>query len=364
MKRIASLSLALALLFSFIGPITVSAAPLNQWWYVPFFSITNVVKDTSVSISTYNFPTNDTYNVFMSYMGTLGTNGYYVATINSGSSGAFTASFNIPPELQGLYQISIRLESPYSGYYSFNWFYNNPQGSYGVGGPYYNGYNYSNYYYYNPSFLIKEVVMDTSVAIRLRDFPANQTYSVLMNTAGTQGINGTDVGTVTTDSNGSGKGLFNFPDSLKGQGQIDIRIVNTSTGEYYYNWFYNENSSFTYGTGGPYSGGTYTGGYYGIGGYYGGYYAYPTFGISNVARNSSVTIFTYNLPPNDRFDVSMGPMGSNGIYGYYVTSVDSGAGGNVSFTFDIPPQMRGAYQIAIRLQSPTSGYYAYNWFYN
>jgi hypothetical protein len=33
-------------------------------------------------------------------------------------------------------------------------------------------------------------------------------------------------------------------------------------------------------------------------------------------------------------------------------------------TFEIPPALYGLSQIAIRLQSADSGYFAYNWFYN
>jgi hypothetical protein len=42
----------------------------------------------------------------------------------------------------------------------------------------------------------------------------------------------------------------------------------------------------------------------------------------------------------------------------------SGAGGSQTFTYTIPDWLKGQYQIAIRMQSPTSGFFAYNWFYN
>ena len=59
-------------------------------------------------------------------MGTRGINGYVVGTINSGAGGSFDATFKIPAELFGSYQISIRLQSGgYYPYYSYNWFYNN-----------------------------------------------------------------------------------------------------------------------------------------------------------------------------------------------------------------------------------------------
>jgi hypothetical protein len=60
-------------------------------------------------------------------MGPMGTrgHGYYVTTFNSGGGGSMTLTFAIPPQLYGAYQISIRTQNQWSGYYSYNWFYNN-----------------------------------------------------------------------------------------------------------------------------------------------------------------------------------------------------------------------------------------------
>ena len=95
---------------------------------VPTFSIVSVLTDTSVTIQAYNFPPNKSFNVLMGPMGTRGVNGIKAATINSGSGGAFTATFPIPAALAGAYQIAIRLQNDSSGYYAYNWFYNNTSG--------------------------------------------------------------------------------------------------------------------------------------------------------------------------------------------------------------------------------------------
>ncbi|MES0361188.1 MAG: hypothetical protein ABUK20_09755 [Anaerolineales bacterium] len=47
-----------------------------------------------------------------------------VTTIDSEDGGSFVATYSIPQTLRGLKQIAIRLQSP-TGYYSYNWFYNN-----------------------------------------------------------------------------------------------------------------------------------------------------------------------------------------------------------------------------------------------
>jgi hypothetical protein len=44
--------------------------------------------------------------------------------------------------------------------------------------------------------------------------------------------------------------------------------------------------------------------------------------------------------------------------------VNSGTGGAFSKTFTIPAALAGRYKIAIRLETASGYYYAYNWFYN
>lgn len=95
-----------------------------------------------------------------------------------------------------------------------------------------------------------------------------------------------------------------------------------------------------------------------------GYSGYPTFNILSVVRDTSVKVQAYNLPPNDSFKVTMGPMGTKGVGGIKVDTVNSGNGGSKKFTFSIPASLKGSYKISIRMQSSTSGYFAYNWFYN
>ncbi len=90
---------------------------------VPTVSVTKVVRDTSVTIVTANFPPNQTFTVLMGQIGTLGVNGVPAGTLASGTGGALTGTFTIPAQLAGAPAIAIRLQSP-AGYYSYNWFYN------------------------------------------------------------------------------------------------------------------------------------------------------------------------------------------------------------------------------------------------
>ncbi len=90
----------------------------------------------------------------------------------------------------------------------------------------------------------------------------------------------------------------------------------------------------------------------------------PTFRIVGVVRDQSVTIETRDFPAGLKFDVRLGAMGTRGLGGTLVTTQDSGQGGTFTATYSLPAALKGADQVAIRLENSASGYYAFNWFYN
>ncbi|OQX60893.1 MAG: hypothetical protein B5M51_09510 [Anaerolinea sp. 4484_236] len=310
----------------------------------PTFGITAVTKDQDVTIKGLNFPANDTFNVRMNYYGTLGIAGVIVDTVDTGTGGEFAATYNIPAPLHGEYRIAIRLESPTSGYYAYNWFYNNStaSGSAGSGG----GSTPSGYVGI-PTFMITDVTQNQDVTIQANNFPANDTFNVLMNAYGTLGIGGILVDTVATGAGGDFSATYTIPAAYHGHTRIAIRLESPTTNYYAYNWFWNNTTGTTGGGGIPTS-----------------YFGYPTFSISAVTHDQAVTIQANNFPPNDTFTVRMNYYGTYGYAGTVIDTVQTGAGGGFTDTFAIPAIMQGEYKIAIRLESPTSGYYAYNWFYN
>jgi len=310
----------------------------NTWWpwyyaNFPTFSVVSVAADSTVTVQTYNFPANQTFTVRMGEYGTLGIGGIVVATINSGAGGMFQATFNVPPALYGRYRIAIRMDGNWGGYYAYNWFYNNTANP---------GWDGGGYYYGIPTFSVLSVARDQSVTVQTSNLPPNQTFTVRMGAYGSLGIGGIVVGTFNSGTGGAQQLTYNIPDQLKGSYQVAIRM-DTPGGYYAYNWFYNN----TTGSG-------WSGGYYGI----------PTFSITSVVRDSQVTILTNNLPPNQTFTVRMGPYGTLGINGIVVGTTNSGAGGAMTLTYPIPDALKGSYQIAVRMDSQTGYYYAYNWFYN
>ena len=90
----------------------------------------------------------------------------------------------------------------------------------------------------------------------------------------------------------------------------------------------------------------------------------PTFKIASVVEDESVTVETDNFPANRDFVVRMAPFGNRAIGGTAVETINSGEGGAFTATFPIPESLQGLNRIAIRMDSQTGGFVAYNWFWN
>jgi hypothetical protein len=248
--------------------------------------------------------------------------------------------------LTGSERLAIRLQSPTSGYFAYNWFWNNPATTpVATPIPGYSGF---------PTFSIKSVVKNQSVTILTHNFPPNDTFTVTMGKFGTLGIGGEVVVTTESGNGGAFEVTYTIPTKLADLGQIAIRLQSPTTGFFAYNWFFNTTAIETptpqvtpTATPTP-----------------PGYSGFPTFTISAVVKDETVTITGKNFPTNDTFTVTMGKFGTLGIGGTNVGTTDSGTGGTVSATYNIPASLAGETRIAIRLQSPTSKYFAYNWFWN
>jgi hypothetical protein len=177
-----------------------------------------------------------------------------------------------------------------------------------------------------------------------------------MNYIGTRGVGGVTVGTFNSGAGGTLTATFNIPASLRGQRQIAIRLQSPTSGYFSYNWFWNNTTGDV-----PVTGPTATPGPTAT---QRPPFVTPTFSITGVTRNATVSIQTANFPANDTFTVTMGAFGTRGVGGTVVGTFNSGAGGTLAATFNIPASMANADRIAIRLESPTSGYFSYNWFWN
>ncbi|HKJ27483.1 MAG TPA: hypothetical protein VJ965_07585 [Anaerolineales bacterium] len=341
--------ITLVLLFSlFILMLSVQSvgAKSNQL-VIPTFKITAVDEDNTVTISAVNFPTSDEFKVTMGAYGTLGIGGIVVDTQNSGT-GSFSATYSIPNSLKGSSRIAIRLESPTSYYYSYNWFWNNttsgsPGGSTTWGYP-------PNGAGTIPSTNVTNVTPEMDVTVKGTNFTTTDTYDVFIGKFGTKGVGGVKVATQDTDSSGKFTETYTIPASLKTEGKLAIRFVSQNAGYYAYDWFVNTGAAVT-----PPSGAGYPPN---------GANSIPTFTITAVVKDDTVTIKGTNFTTNDTYKVTMGAFGTKGVGGVEVATENTDGTGAFTATYSIPNSLKGSSSIAIRLQSPSTGYYSYNWFNN
>ena len=330
----------LIVIVALFGSIFAGVSQVQASTY-PTFSISEVKTDESVTILTNNMPANKNFNVLMGEIGTKGIDGIVVATLNSDKGGSFLATFPIPEQLKGRAQIAIRLEGTDNPYYAYNWFWNDAKDGtwpedYPPAQPPTCACNI-------PTFSIKSVVKGEDVTITTYNFPKNMEFTVLMGKMWTRGINGIEVATLNSGEGGSFEATFDIPADLANEERIAIRLEGTG-GYYAYNWFWNNTASTPPAE--PVD----------------SYSGYPYFFITAVEKDTTVSIKAYNLPKDTDFTVLMGKMWTMGINGIEVTTLNSGEGGTLEATFDIPVELAGEQRIAIRLQGEV--YYAYNWFWN
>jgi hypothetical protein len=359
LKLLLSIGLALFLLASPMHSALTRPAEAT-----PTLSIVGVVEDQQVTVKTHNFPANLTFVVRMGPIGTRAVNGTKVGEFSSGKGGSIEKTFDIPTGLQGDNLIAIRMDSTSGGYFAYNWFYNDTSGTSPTntpGGPTstpkptqapgYSGI---------PTFSVVSVSRNNTVTVKTKNFPPGKRWTVRMGAMGTRGVNGTVVERFDSHDGGAFERTFDIPAKFDGSSQVAIRMEANTGGWFAFNWFYNSNfgAGPTATPGGPTAtpGPTRTPrppGYSGI----------PTFSIAAVVRDDTVTISAKNFPADMEFVVRMGPMGTRGVNGTVVETIDTGKGGAFEDTYDIPARLQGSRQIAIRLES-SSGYFAYNWFYN
>jgi hypothetical protein len=309
---------------------------------VPMISILGVTEDDKVTIETENFPANRDFIAWMGQFGTQGVDGIEVGTVNSGKGGNLKFTFSIPLSLQNEGKIAIRLESINGSYYAYNWFSNTTFGTHTGGTP-------AEEVPAQPEIMPASVKEDTLVIIKGLNFPANETFDVIMGEEGSKGIGGIQVDILDLEDETTFIHTFNIPSSLQGETKLDIRFESNESDLAVYTTFENQTGA---------SGGT-TEDFND-----GGTSDIPTIAILSIKEDESVTLKTYNFPAGRDIQVLMGEMGTRGIGGIQVTTFSSETGSSLTKTFDIPDALNGEYQIAIRLQTADGVFFAYNWFFN
>ncbi|MBW8012218.1 MAG: hypothetical protein FVQ83_13445 [Chloroflexi bacterium] len=323
----------------------------------PTFSVQDVIQDLKVTIRLSDYPINEKFRVTMGPVGEQDNPGRDVGLIDGSFGQNFSIKFDIPEQLFPEDEIFIRLENTFTQNYGYAAFTNAHPWAHVPLPPSASSFTSSQvtstFSGGTPFTAILNVVANSEVTLQTFNFPADKEFIVTMGQNGTRGIGGLVVGVQNSGLGGSFIATYPIPASLQNETMIAIRLQSTTSGHYAYNWFYNSSGNDPVVS--TSTGSTLPSLPPGM---------YPTFSVSGVSEDNSVTITTYNLTTNDTYTVIIGAYGTYGIGGTVVSSQDSGAGGTISATYVIPPAFYGATKIAIRLESPISGYYAFNWFWN
>jgi len=95
-KKFSVIFLVLIILVAAVG---FSAQPASASGSFPYFFVVGVVTNKSVTITTYNFPANDSFKVLMGPYGSLGINGIKVGNYKSGNGQSKTVTYPVPAQL-------------------------------------------------------------------------------------------------------------------------------------------------------------------------------------------------------------------------------------------------------------------------
>ncbi|RPJ50783.1 MAG: hypothetical protein EHM21_04245 [Chloroflexi bacterium] len=200
----------------------------------------------------------------------------------------------------------------------------------------------------SPSISIYAVKANEIVTLHTQNFPVNVNFTVRMDVAGNQAIDGIVVGQTNSGIGGSFEVTYRIPAELRNVATIAIRMESYE-GFYAYTWFVNRTSGST-GEPAPIP---VTGGSDSV---------KPYLRILGVKSNETVTVEATSLPANTDFTVRVGPYYTF-FQDYVITpSVRSDANGYVKWTIVLPSVVKDVSLVTIRIDG--GGRYAFNAFKN
>jgi len=365
------------LLAAMLLPIQVAASPQPKpvesvsfpngprWWFE------HVQRDEFVRIRVENFPQSQNFRVTMGLIG-ASFDPVRVGKLSGSLGDSFAIEFPIPSRFHRERFLALQVENTSSGAFTYNIFMNNDDWNEdrgisltGQGATSSDSAGSSATVPNGPSFWIHDVVMDTSVTIKVVRYPhGNEKYKVIVGKTGigNEISGGQLMGTITQDNGRYFTFKVPLPSRVLGDREFFVRLENPFTLDYAFTVVTNNDDWQVQGTYqlqgessgvsafNPYAKGFYSG--------------HPYTQILDVIEDTEVTLQVINAPADDAFTVTMGAIGSAGINGIVIGTQTTGAGGSFVVTYPIPDSLKGSDQIAIRLQSPTSGFFAYDFFNN
>lgn len=196
-----------------------------------------------------------------------------------------------------------------------------------------------------PTIEILGTSRDNNVTIQVGTYPDGY-VEIFIGPYGSKGMTGYKVGSATV-KNRRLKATFAIPPQLFGADRLDIRVQGKARYALATGWFFNMSSASS------------------------GYTDNPLLRAKNIVKDTSVTIMAYNMPPSASFEVYFMPITAknrvfrpDNIDYYKVGTWSTGAGGSLTSTFNIPPQLVGAKSIAFVIHYSPFASHAATWFVN
>ncbi|MCH7663214.1 MAG: hypothetical protein IH859_05005 [Chloroflexi bacterium] len=367
MKKLLPILMAAA----FMIPVQISAAPrLGVGLSVtvpggPRFWVANVVRNKSVTLRVENYDKQDKYTFSLGNIGNAFGEGIKVGVIDNSFPKNFTVTYNIPSKLIGERLLGVQLRNNITRARAYDIFENTtgwnstmPTSLYPDSSSSGDSGGNSVSILGGPTFWIHDVNPRKTVTIKVQDYPKSEKFRVTMGEVGGELDSGIPVGLLDGSFGRDFTVTFAIPSGLWDDLELFVRLENSFTGNFGYTGF-TQTDPWAPVYLGPSPGFSTSSGV--SSGYYGGI---PLTSILNVVADSEVTLQTFNFPAGKDFIVTMGLIGTRGIGGTVVAIQASGVGGSFVATFAIPAALAGSDMISIRLQSTSSGHYAYNWFFN
>lgn len=349
--RLATIALAVTMIVSMLVAVVQPAFAASKTGRLEVLS---VVSGESVSIRVSGMAANTPVTVRMGTAVSKGRAGEIIGTAVTSGEGSWRATYAIPASLKTQKKLAIRVEvTAEINQFAYQSFVNVSKGkattvsggssSSGSGIPTGSSLNLGN-------ITITDVVEDKSVTIKVTGAPAGGRLAVWIDWNNRNGVmQGRQAGTVKAGSDGSLNVTIKLPSAAVDRGTLRVRLQGLDGSTYLaYRWFINAKSDSGSGSGAP---ATSTGGI-------------PYVVVISVEEDDSVKIKAFNFPKGD-YVIFMDEVGSGAKNGIKVDTVTIKAGRTFTGTFDIPEDLEGEDEIAIRVENvDESAYYAFTWFDN
>ena len=364
--------LILVLMVAMLIPTVAHAAPTESVQSVkipngPKFRVSTVDRGESVTLAIQDFPDGKSYQVYIAKAGNHFSDGFKVGTLSDHRDN-FRVTYSIPTRIRHESFLSIFIVNIKDGTHGYDMFANDT------------GYDWreplaltpvhrssaqsagkSVGIFQGPTYWVEENGFPDEFLLRFTDFYEEGSYTVFVgeNNGNFQSY---VAGYVSHTDGVQFRRAYRLPADLQVEG-MEIKVV-------VQNAFNSHSGAVAFRYQNPYNTSVTPNGYFTQGDYAtdgsGSYNSSvtPFLSILNVVSNGEVTLQTYNFPPEKDFIVTMGPMGTKGVGGYVIGTQNSGEGGSFIATYPVPQQLYGSDMISIRLESTTSGHFAYDYFTN